>query len=122
MPGPHSHTNPPSVFTQWPSQEELKHSSMSGKRENALAQTPLNVAGLHGENLPHKDLVPHTRPALSKVKPPPDSRKKEEAEGPGPSFLTHTDQMTERMAETEPFPMAPPAGQPQRAKGSRQEG
>lgn len=44
MPGPHSHTNPPSVFTHWPSQEELKHSSMSGKRENIFARTTLNVA------------------------------------------------------------------------------
>lgn len=58
MPGPHSHTNPPSVFTQWSSQEELKHSSMSGEREDTFAQPTLNVVEVQGENLPHVDPVP----------------------------------------------------------------
>lgn len=62
MPGPHSHTNPPSVFTQWPSQEELKHSSISEKRENTLVPPTLKVVGVEGENLLHGDPAPLPHP------------------------------------------------------------
>lgn len=130
MPGPHSHTNPPSVFTQWSSQEELKHSSMSGERENTFAQPTLNVVEVQGEKsasrrpcahtgLPSAGWNPHlhhhpreARPGTGKVILLQGKPQREEAKGSGPSSVTHADQMTERMAETELSLMAPHAAHP----------
>lgn len=58
MPGPHSHTNPPSVFTHWPSQEELRHSSMSGREKTCLHRPLCTLVGCRGKNRSHGDAVP----------------------------------------------------------------
>lgn len=90
MPGPHSHTNPPSVFTQWPSQEELKHSSMSAKRENSLAQP-----GPRAHRCPRKkDRVPGKSPRGGG--------------GTRPFLIDPPDQRPERVAETALWPTGPP--------------
>lgn len=115
MPGPHSHTNPPSVFTQWPSQEELKHSSISGKRENPLVPPTLKVVGVQGENLLHGHPTPLLHPgkedqALRKSSCSAGSPRKKRPRDQAPSS-SPADQMTERMAETEPLPTTPLAEQ-----------
>lgn len=105
MPGPHSHTNPPSVFTQWPSQEELKHSSMSAKRKSSLAQPTLNMVGVQGESRPHADPVPTGVPRRK-------ARYRESHRrgggGTRPLLVDPPDQRPERMAETALSPPAPP--------------
>lgn len=126
MPGPHSHTNPPSVFTQWPSQEELKHSSMSGEKENIHAQPTLNMLGCRGKLYPPKPPCPH-RAFLR-----PHPRKKEQApgesstykgtperRGAGASPLLFDPRRPEdrENAETDPHPTAPPTEQPQKGRG-----
>lgn len=83
MPGPHSHTNPPSVFTHWPSQEALRHSSMSAKRESILAQTTLHVVCVQGKKSdPTRTLSP-SKACLQQGgnhhHPPTHPRKKDQA-------------------------------------------
>lgn len=134
MPGPHSHTNPPSVFTHWPSQDELKHSSMSGKREDSSAQTTLNVAGCRERlsltgTLPAQGarLQPGSPTRGRKTRPqeghrPSGNLQKAEAKGPGSFSVTHADRMTDTMPEIEPFSTAAAQSDPRRAEESEQEG
>lgn len=111
------------------------------KRENLLAQTTLHVGRVQGKKsvprgccpLPSAGWKPPPHPPTrhtggrktryhQESHRPRGNHQRAEAEGPGSFLVTHADQRTERMAVTEPSPMAPPQGHPNRAGESEQEG